>query len=275
MENWLDYLHAAILGIVEGITEFLPISSTGHLIVVVDLLGFNAPEGKVFEVVIQLGAILAVCWYYRQRLTDTLLNFFSSAEKRRFAWLIAVAFLPTLTVGLFAHSFVKSLFSTNIVAYTLLLGGFAILVVEHIKPQPRYEDVDRFPYRLAFAIGCCQMLAMVPGVSRSGATIMGALMLGATRKSAAEFSFFLAIPTMFGATFYDLYKNRDTLNADDMSLIGVGFIMAFISGLMAVRWLLKFLENHDFKGFAYYRILVGSILLMWMTSAASALPDVE
>ena len=229
----------------------------------------------MFEVVIQLGAILAVCWYYRQRLTDTLLNFFNSAEKRRFAWLIGVAFIPTVLIGLTAHSAVKSLFTSNIVAYMLIIGGIAILIIEKIKPEPSHDDVDNFSYRLAFAIGCFQVLAMVPGVSRSGATIMGALMLGATRKSAAEFSFFLAIPTMFGATFYDLYKNRDVLSMDDISLISVGFVMAFISGLMAVKWLLKFLEHNDFKGFAYYRIVVGGALLMWMTSAASALPDVE
>jgi undecaprenyl-diphosphatase len=272
VEHWLAYLQAALLGVVEGVTEFLPISSTGHLIVAIDMLGFKAPAGAVFEVVIQLGAILAVCWYYRVRLIDTVVHFLSSAEKRRFAWLIAVAFLPSVVIGLAAHDIIKSLFSTHTVAIMLVTGGVAILIIEKIKPEASHDDVDKFSYKLALLIGCFQVLAMVPGVSRSGATIMGALMLGATRKAAAEFSFFLAIPTMFGATFYDLYKNRDALSMDDMSLIAVGFATAFISGLMAVKWLLRFLEHHDFKGFAYYRIVVGGALLIWMTSAASSLP---
>jgi undecaprenyl-diphosphatase len=251
-----------LLGLVEGITEFLPVSSTGHLILVDDLLGFSGPPGKVFEIVIQLGAILAVCVLYIRKLLAVLVGLPTDPLARRFTLNLLWAFLPAAVVGLLAHSFIKSvLFSPWVVSVSLILGGIAILVIERVRPPPVYRDVDDLPPGVAFKIGLAQVVSMIPGVSRAGATIMGAMLCKVDRPAAAEFSFFLAIPTMFAATAYDLYKNRAVLSLDDVQVIAVGFVVAFVSALVVVRWLIGFISRHGFGPFAWYRIVVGALML--------------
>ncbi len=258
-------ISALILGIVEGITEFLPISSTGHLILFADLLNFHPASEKVFEVVIQLGAILAVCLVFSKRVTDVVFHLHDRAETRRFVGLIILAFLPSAVIGLAAHDFIKDkLFSPLVVAVMLVVGGVAILLIERIKPVPVIHNVDDMKPKHAVIIGFCQALAMIPGTSRSGATMLGSLMMGIDRRAAAEFSFLLAIPTMAAATVLDLYKEMHGLHGQDALLIGIGFISAFISAYLAVRWLLNFLTNHTFVAFAWYRIIFGGIMLFWV-----------
>lgn len=253
---------AALLGLIEGLTEFIPVSSTGHLILFGDLLGFEGPPGKVFEIVIQLGAILAVCWAYRERLVHVATGFASEPGPRRFVLNLLLAFLPAAILGVLLHDFIKTvLFSPYIVCTTLILGGIAILLIERLVPQSRHVDVEQMAPRTVLAIGFCQTLAMIPGVSRSGATILGALMLGVERRTATEFSFFLAIPTMLGATVYDLYKNRATLSFDGVLVIAVGFVVAFIAALIVVRGVIAFIERHGFTPFAWYRIAIGGLML--------------
>ena len=254
---------AVLLGVVEGLTEFIPVSSTGHLILLVDLLGFKGPPGKVFEVVIQLGAILAVCWVYRTKLIDTVIGLIGGD---RLAWhftlSVVLAFLPAAVIGVLLHNVIKTyLFSPWVVCGSLIAGAVAIIVIEQARPSTRYRDLDEFPYWLALLVGFCQCLAMVPGVSRSGATIMGALVFGAGRRAATEFSFFLAIPTMFGATVYDLYKNRADLSSNGTLLIIIGFIAAFFSGMLVVRWLVGFVSRRGFIPFAVYRIVLGIVMI--------------
>ena len=255
---------AALLGIVEGLTEFIPVSSTGHLILMVDLLGFKGPPGKVFEVAIQLGAILAICWIYRAKLVGTVIGIFQKDEPSwQFTWNLLVAFLPAAVLGVLLHGYIKSaLFSPWVVCVSLIVGALAIIAIEWMKPFVRHDTVDTFRPWLAFRIGLCQTLAMVPGVSRSGATIMGALVMGASRRAATEFSFFLAIPTMAGATVYDLYKNRGDLGLTDGLVILVGFVAAFISAMIVVRWLVNFVGRHGFVPFAIYRIALGATMLV-------------
>lgn len=253
---------ALLLGIVEGLTEFLPVSSTGHLILVGDLLGFQGPPGHVFEVAIQLGAILAVCILYFSRLKSVVTGIPTDPAARHFAVVVLLGFLPAAVVGVLAHGFIKSvLFSPYVVCTTLILGGLAIFLVERNLGPSRHHSVERFPYSLALLVGLFQCLAMVPGVSRSGATILGALMLGVDRKTAAEYSFFLAIPTMFGAVVYDLWKSRDLLAADDAGLIAVGFIAALLSAMLVVRSLIAFVGRYGFTPFGWYRIAVGLAML--------------
>lgn len=258
---------AALLGVVEGLTEFIPVSSTGHLILLVDLLGFKGPPGKVFEVAIQFGAILAICWVYRMRLVDTAIGLLRLEPRAwKFSTNILVAFLPALVLGVLFHKYIKELlFSPWVVCVTLILGALVIIVIERAKPGTVYRHVDEFSPLLALGVGFCQALAMVPGVSRSGATIMGALVLGAGRKAATEFSFFLAIPTMLGATVYDLYKNRDALNESGLLAIAVGFVFAFFAGMFVVRWLVEFVGRHGFIPFAVYRIVLGVAMLAVLT----------
>lgn len=256
------FFDAVLLGLVEGLTEFLPVSSTGHLILMDDLLGFSGPAGQVFEIVIQLGAILAICVLYFRKLLDVLFGVPTDPAARRFVLNLLLAFLPAAVVGVLAHGFIKAvLFSPWVVSVSLILGGIAILVIERLRPAPVYHDADDLPPRLAFKIGCAQVISMIPGVSRAGATIMGAMLLKVDRRAATEFSFFLAIPTMFGATVYDLYKNRGTLNFDDAQVIAVGFITAFLAALLVVRALIGFVSRHGFAPFAWYRILVGALML--------------
>ncbi len=256
------FLHTLLLGLVEGVTEFLPVSSTGHLILLIDILGFQSPPGQVFEVVIQLGSILAICWLYRARLWHTARHMHDDPAARHFAFLLVIAFIPSAIVGATFHGFIKSvLFSPLVVSVMLVVGGVLILLIERYKPEPRIHSVDEISYRRAFAIGCIQTLAVIPGTSRSGATIMGSLLLGLERKTAAEFSFFLAIPTMLGATTYDVYKNYHQMTLEGVEIIAVGFISAFIAAMFSVKLLLRLISRHGFAPFAVYRIILGSLML--------------
>jgi undecaprenyl-diphosphatase len=266
MDFW-NLLVAVVLGLVEGLTEFIPVSSTGHLILLVDLLGFQGPPGKVFEVVIQLGAILAVCVVYFARLWRVLVGLGSDPGARRFAAAVVLAFLPAAVIGVFAHGFIKSvLFSPWVVSASLILGGLAILAIEARQRPATVHRVEDFSAVLALKIGFFQVIAMIPGVSRSGATILGALLMGVDRRAAAEFSFFLAIPTMLGAATYDLYKNRADLTFDGGALIAVGFVVAFLAALAVVRVVVDFISRHGFAPFAWYRIAIGTVMLMVLMS---------
>jgi len=257
----------AFLGLIEGLTEFIPVSSTAHLLLAGHFLGFQSP-GNAFEVLIQLGAILAILSVYFARLLNLALALPSSAKARRFVGAILLAFLPAAIIGALAHDFIKSvLFETPmLICVVLIVGGFILLAVDRMKLEPRYRDVMDYPLSLAFFIGLFQCLAMVPGTSRSGATIVGALLLGADKRSAAEFSFFLAMPTMVGAFTLDLLKNYDKLGQDDVTAIVVGFVVALIAGVVVVRSLLDFVSRHGFGFFAWWRILVGSAGLvgLWL-----------
>lgn len=260
--DWLLFIKALILGIVEGLTEFLPISSTGHLILVSDLLDFNDEKGKVFAIVIQLGAILAVCWEYRVKIGGVVMNIGSSEDANRFVLNLFIAFLPAAILGLlFIKTIKQYLFHPVPVAMAFIIGGILILWAErrkHVVDVDRVEDMD---WKHALKVGLMQCLALIPGTSRSGATIIGGLFFGLSRKAATEFSFFLAIPIMFAATFYDVYKHRDILHFTDIGVFIVGFVASFISALLAVRGLLRFISHHDFTVFAWYRIGFGIIVL--------------
>jgi undecaprenyl-diphosphatase len=256
-------LHALILGIVEGLTEFLPVSSTGHLIIVGQLLNFNDEKGKVFEIAIQFAAILAVVWEYRARLGHALVSMTTEPASQRLAINLFVAFLPAAVLGLLFIKQIKHyLFNPIVVASALIIGGVLILWAERRKHVIRAETVDDMTWRDALKVGFAQALAMIPGTSRSGATIIGGLFFGLSRKTATEFSFFLAIPTMFAATFYDVFKNRHLFSADDIGLFAVGCAASFISALLAVRGLIRFVSRHDFTVFAWYRIVFGVLVLL-------------
>jgi len=253
---------AILLGIIEGLTEFLPISSTGHLIVFGELLGFQGPPGKMFEISIQLGAILAICWLYRKMLWDVATHLHRQRDAQNFTLNLFLAFLPAAMLGLaFHHCITEYLFNPGVVAVTMILGGFAIIAVEKYKPVARTISIPEISPVRALLIGLFQSLAMIPGVSRSGATIMGGLLLGVERKTATEFSFFLALPIMFAATFFDLFKHRHDLSSDGISLIAVGFVTAFFSAMACVKWLVGFVSHHTFVPFAWYRIVFGSLIL--------------
>jgi len=259
--NIMLLLQAIFLGIVEGVTEFLPVSSTGHLIIAGDFIGFSGSLATVFEVVIQLGAILAICVLYARKLFAVAFGLVDDPAARHFALAIIIAFLPAAFFGFLLHDFIKAvLFSPSVVCASLILGGIAILVIERWRPEPRYAAIEELTPATSLKIGLFQCLAMVPGVSRSGATILGALLLGVERKTAAEFSFFLAIPTMLGATVLDLWKSRHLLNAGDSAVIAVGFVAAFISAIFVVRWLVGFVSRHSFVAFGWYRIIFGAAL---------------
>lgn len=252
-----------ILGIVEGLTEFLPISSTGHLIVVGSLLDYHNEQSKIFDVVIQLGAILAVCWHFRTRLATAIKGIGHSPREQHFAKLLVVAFLPAAIIGFFLHSAIKTyLFNAYTVAFALITGGLLIILIERRQKTAKIAEVEAMSWKDALKIGFAQCLAMWPGVSRSGATIMGGMFFGLNRQTATEFSFFLAIPTMFAATGYELLKNWQNLHLEDLPVFAVGFITSFIFGLIAVRALIYFISNHTFIGFAWYRIIFGAIVLL-------------
>lgn len=251
-----------ILGIVEGVTEFIPVSSTGHLILAGDLIGFDDERAKVFEIFIQLGAILSVVWLYRERLLGVIREIPRRDDARRFSINLIAAFLPAAVAGLIAHKAIKAyLFNPVTVAAALVVGGFAILLIERMEHSNHVNSTDDITMRQAIGIGMAQCLALFPGVSRSGATIMGGLVIGLERKVAAEFSFFLAIPTMFAATGYDLLKNRSAVSASDIPLFALGFVTAFISALIVVKAFLRYVSGHDFANFAYYRIVFGLLVL--------------
>ncbi|PTW62645.1 undecaprenyl-diphosphatase [Breoghania corrubedonensis] len=249
---------ALILGTVEGLTEFIPVSSTGHLLLLGHFMGFENP-GKTFEVLIQLGSILAILSVYFSKLWQLFISLPSDPRSRYFVAGILLAFLPAAVIGFLAHDFIKAVLfaSPALICTTLFLGGLVLLWVDRLDLKPRYHDVAHYPMHVYLAIGCCQVLAMVPGVSRSGSTIVGALLLGTDKRSAAEFSFFLAMPTMAGAFALDLFKNRDLITLNDAAVIGVGFVTAFIAGVVVVRWLLDYVSRHGFSLFAWWRIIVG------------------
>lgn len=262
--DMLLLLQALVMGIVEGITEFLPISSTGHLILTAELLNFWTKEKRdVFEVAIQLGAILSVCYEYRGRIFSVLQGMVQKNDK---SWLFAVnvlvAFLPAAILGFFTIHFLKEhLFNGVTVACALIIGGFVILWAEKRPHTVTVQEVDDMRIRDALKVGLAQCLALVPGTSRSGATIIGGLLFGLSRKAAAEFSFFLAIPTMFAATLYDVMKNRDAFVAADFPVFAVGFVVSFVSALLVIRALMRFITRHDFTVFAWYRIVFGALIL--------------
>jgi undecaprenyl-diphosphatase len=256
-------LKTIVIGLIEGLTEFLPISSTGHIILAEEVLHFEGPQGKVFEIVIQLGAILAICLLYWAKIFATVGGVIRREPVAlRFATAVIVAFLPAAVVGVLLHKYIKALLDKPIViAVAFIVGGIAILVIERFAQRPRVKSVDDIDWKTALFIGFCQCLAMIPGVSRSGATIMGARVLRVDRASSAEFSFFLAIPTMLGATVYDLYKNWKTLDWQGGGLIAVGFVVAFLSALVVVKPFVRFVSRHGFGVFAWYRIAVGALAL--------------
>ena len=258
-------LKALIMGIVEGLTEFLPISSTGHLILTASLLDFTGEKVKVFEIAIQAGAMLAVCWEYRVRIASVLTGLFSDPKAQRFALNVIIAFTPAAVLGfLFNKAITAKLFSPVPVALAFIVGGFVILWVEKrnkTAPKARVESVDDMTALDALKVGIAQSFALIPGTSRSGATIIGGMLFGLSRKAATEFSFFLAIPTLFGATIYSVYKQRDLLSAVDLPWFGVGAAASFVSAFLCVRWLLRYISSHDFTIFAWYRIVFGIIVI--------------
>lgn len=255
-------LKALILGVVEGVTEFLPVSSTGHLIIVGSLLGYTDEQSKVFKIVIQLAAILAVCWLYRGRILQVAVRMWSPGPEQHFALNILIAFLPAMVLGVLFHSTIKThLFNPLTVAGALILGGLVILYIERRPRQVRFHEVDDITWRQALQVGFAQALAMFPGVSRAGATIMGGLIFGLSRRAATEMSFFLAIPTMLAATVYDVYKARDLLGTDDLPIFAIGFIAAFMAAMLTVKALLSYVSNHSFEVFAWYRIAFGMVVL--------------
>ena len=266
--DWWVYLQAVLLGVLEAGTEFLPVSSTGHLLLAGHFLGFAGPPGKVFEIAIQIGAIAAIVLLYFGKLWDTLLHVASPStageNARRFVGVVAAGFLPAMLVGVALHNVLTMyLFNPYVVCAMLVVGGLLMLWLENNRrPPARWTDVDEIDWRLALKIGALQCVAMVPGVSRSGATIMGALWLGVGRKAAAEFSFFLSMPTMAGAVAYSLYQQRDFLQVDDLALIAVGTITAFVVALLVVRWLVGFVSRRTFRPLAWYRIGVGTVGLL-------------
>ncbi|CAB3786532.1 Undecaprenyl-diphosphatase [Paraburkholderia caffeinitolerans] len=274
--EWIVACKALILGIVEGLTEFLPVSSTGHLIVAGSVLGFDGEFEKTFDVVIQLGAILAVCWEFRRKIGTVVAGLPTRPEARRFALNIVIATIPAVVLGLLFEKAIKSvLFSPVPVAFALVAGGLIILWVEGRRragpgteadkapPPARVNSLDDISLLDAFKVGLAQCCALIPGMSRSGSTIIGAMLFGVERRVATEFSFFLAIPIIFGATVYEMHKTWQTLSVDWLGLFGVGFIAAFVSAFACVRWLLRYIASHDFTAFAWYRIAFGLVILLF------------
>jgi undecaprenyl-diphosphatase len=256
-------LTAAFLGLLEGLTEFLPVSSTGHLLLAGHFLGFNSP-GRTFEVVIQLGAILALVSVYAGLVLRLVLRARTEDAARRSLVSIGLAFLPAVVIGLLAHDFIKTvLFETpTLIAVMLILGGLVLLVIDRVAPPPVHQDALALPFGKSLAIGFCQCLAMVPGVSRSGATIVGALLMGVEKRAAAEFSFLLSLPTVGAAVAYDLFQSREVLDFSAVWDIAVGFAVAFVTAILVVRWVLSYISRHGYALFGWWRIIVGSAALL-------------
>lgn len=265
----LYFFKAAILGVVEGLTEFLPVSSTGHLILAGEWMSFDGPAAKLFDVVIQLGAILAVCWLYREKILEVILGVFRrDPAALRFAAIVLVAFLPSVVFGLLFIKTIKAvLFNPTVVAAALVVGGLIILWVERRERPAVSERVEDIGWLQAFGIGLAQVVSMIPGTSRSGATIVGGMMFGLSRSAATEFSFFLAIPTMLGATVLDLAKNGASLAFADVVAIAIGFATAFVSAIVVVRFLVRYVAHHTLSVFAWYRIALGLVILAWFRFA--------
>jgi undecaprenyl-diphosphatase len=259
-----DWLRAVILGIVEGVTEFLPVSSTGHLLLAQRLFGLgDGSFWQSFAVLIQLGAILAIVVIYFAKLWQVALGMFSNPDDRRFVIGLLVAFLPAAVIGAAAGSYIKSyLFNPWVVCFSLIVGGAILLWVDQLDHDPHEHDATTFPLPMYLAIGFAQCLAMIPGVSRSGASIVGAMLLGADKRAAAEFSFFLAIPTMVGAFAYDFYKNRGEMTADHLGIVAIGFVVSFITAIIVVKTFLSYVTRHGFTLFAWWRVVVGTLGLI-------------
>lgn len=261
MDFWTA-MQAVILGIVEGLTEFLPISSTGHQIVVADLIDFGGERAMAFNIIIQLGAILAVVWEFRRKILDVVVGLPRQARAQRFTLNLLIAFMPAVVLGvLFADLIHEYLFNPITVAVALVVGGVIMLWAERRQHVVRAEEVDDMRLTDALKIGCAQCLAMIPGTSRSGSTIIGGLLFGLSRKAATEFSFFLAMPTMVGAAVFSGYKYRDLFQPDDFPVFAIGFVVSFIFAMIAVRGLLKFIASHSYAVFAWYRIAFGLVIL--------------
>jgi undecaprenyl-diphosphatase len=259
-----ELIKAIILGLVEGVTEFIPVSSTGHLIVVSDWLDFTGERAKTFEIFIQLGAILAIVWLYRRTFAALALGWYREGGSRRLLVNLIVAFLPAAMVGFLTHHWIKAhLFNPVTVAGALVAGGLVMLLIEWWNPATRIAEVDQLRPPTALGIGIAQVLSLFPGVSRSGATIMGGFSLGLSRRTATEFSFFLAVPVMIAATLFDLVDSRSALSSADTSLFAVGFVVAFCSALVVVKAFLGYVSRRSFRAFAWYRIAVGAVLLAW------------
>ncbi|TIP99178.1 MAG: undecaprenyl-diphosphate phosphatase [Mesorhizobium sp.] len=261
-------VEALLLGMIEGMTEFIPVSSTGHILLAGHFLGFHS-TGKAFEILIQLGAILAILSVYFQRLWQILVDLPRDRVTRHFVLGILVAFLPAAAIGALAHGFIKTVLfeSPRLICIMLIIGGLVLLWVDRFKPKPLYHDVERFPLRLYLQIGLFQCLSLIPGTSRSGSTIVGALLLGVDKRAAAEFSFFLAMPTMVGAFAFDLFKNRNVLTSADLPIIAAGFIAAFVAALIVVRFLLNYVSRHGYSLFGWWRLVIGTVglaaLFVW------------
>ncbi len=255
-------LKALILGVVEGLTEFLPVSSTGHLILASDLLDFNDAKGKVFEIVIQTGAMLAIVWEYRAKFAGVVAGLTRDRRARQFVINLVIAFMPAAVLGLAFGSYIKAaLFKPVPVAIAFIVGGFVILWAERREHRITVQSVDEMRWTDALKVGCAQAFALIPGTSRSGATIIGGLLFGLSRRAATEFSFFLAVPTLIAAGAYDFYKHRALFDAGDIGVFTVGTLASFVSAFLCVRWLLRYIASHDFTPFAWYRIAFGLIVL--------------
>ena len=258
---------AAFLGLVEGLTEFIPVSSTAHILLSEKLLGLNVSDNG-FEVLIQFGAILAVVSAYAGKLWQIAGGMMHERRTQKFVLAVLLAFLPAALVGVLAHDFIVDVLFVwpRLIAVALIVGGVVLLLVDRIKTPPKHTDIMDYPLPMAFGVGLFQVISMIPGVSRSGATIVGAMLLGADKRSAAEFSFFLSMPTMAGAFAVDLYKNREVLQSADLTNIGIGFVVAFVSGLFVVKTLLNFVSKRGFALFAWWRIIIGVIALLTISS---------
>ena len=260
----VDFFKAALLGIVEGLTEFIPVSSTAHLLLTSQLVDFTTIKNNLFEIVIQLGAILAICVIYRSKIFDLLIHF-KEKSQQKFILNLALAFLPAALIGLAFHGLIKAfLFNNLTIALALIFGGIVMILVERRPRSSTVEELDNITPLTAFYVGLFQCLAMIPGVSRSGATIIGGLLLGLNRKIAAEFSFFLAIPTITAASIYDLYKSSIDLTNTDLEIIFVGLLASFLSALFVVKWFINFISKNNFVPFGFYRIVVGILVLIFL-----------
>lgn len=264
MLHSIDLFKAIFLGIVEGLTEFIPISSTAHLLIVSHLIDFQSVKNNLFEIVVQFGAIFAVCVIYRKRILEIVCNL-NQKKQQKFSINLALAFIPSLIFGVLFHDFIKEFFfSLNSIAFTLIIGGLIMILVDHKPRESKIDDVEKITPLKALGVGLFQCLAMIPGTSRSGATIIGGLLLKFDRKTATEFSFFLAIPTIFAATAFDLIKNIHNLNASGIELILLGTLSAFLSAILVIKWFLNFVSKNNFVSFGIYRILVGIIILSFV-----------
>ena len=267
MFHLIDFIKAAFLGIIEGLTEFIPVSSTAHLLISSYLIDFQSVKNNLFEIVIQIGAIFAICVIYRQKIFS-LISGLKEKNQQKFLLNLILAFLPAMFFGAALHSFIKTfLFSNLVIAITLILGGIFMILIDH-KPQKEemtdLNEIENIKPKTALLIGLFQCLAMIPGVSRSGATIIGGLFLGLKRKTATEFSFFLAIPTIAAASIYDLFKNFAELNFDNIELILVGVLTSFLSAILVIKWFINFVSKHNFVSFGIYRIIVGILILFFI-----------